>query len=136
VHFTGLAPGLQTSVSLWQLNLASELLFIGDAGTTEAGRPSRRTGIEIANYYTPAPGWIIDADFAWFRSGVVMMKSSTRLKRASKIAATSAANADRALRRQWPEPTCRASNATSAVPGARPSRTPGRANRVAAFLSA
>ena len=67
VRFTGLAPGLQTSLSLWQLNLASELLFIGDAGTTEAGRPSRRTGIEIANYYTPAPGWIIDADFAWSR---------------------------------------------------------------------
>ena len=64
-RFTGLAPGLQTSVSLWQLNLASELVFVGDAGTTEAGRPSRRTGVEIANYYVPMQGWIIDADFAW-----------------------------------------------------------------------
>jgi outer membrane receptor protein involved in Fe transport len=68
LRLTGLAPGLQTSLSLWQLDLASELLFIGDAGTTEASRPSRRTGIEIANYYTPAPGWIIDADFAFSRS--------------------------------------------------------------------
>jgi outer membrane cobalamin receptor len=67
IRFGGLVPGLQTSLSLWQLSLASELLFVGDAGTTEASRPSRRTGIEIANYYAPAPGWIIDADFAWSR---------------------------------------------------------------------
>lgn len=68
LRLTGLAPNLQTSLSLWQLDLASELVFIGDAGTTEAGRPSRRTGLEIANYYTPAPGWIIDADLAWSRA--------------------------------------------------------------------
>jgi hypothetical protein len=67
IRLTGLVTGLQTSLSLWQLNLASELLFVGDAGTTEASRPSRRTGIELANYYTPAPGWIIDADLAWSR---------------------------------------------------------------------
>ncbi|NEX64080.1 TonB-dependent receptor [Noviherbaspirillum galbum] len=67
IRISGLVPGLQTSVSLWELKLASELLFVGDAGTTEASRPSRRTGIEIANYYVPAPGWIIDADLAWSR---------------------------------------------------------------------
>lgn len=63
-----LLPGLQTSISAWQLDLASELVFVGDAGTTEAGRPSRRSGIELANYFTPRPGWIIDADFAWSRA--------------------------------------------------------------------
>ena len=68
VRLTGLAPNLQTSISLWQLDLASELLFVGDAGTTEAGRPSHRTGIELANYYTPLPGWIIDADWALSRA--------------------------------------------------------------------
>jgi outer membrane receptor protein involved in Fe transport len=68
MRLTGLVPGLQTSISLWRLNLASELVFIGDAGTTEAGRPSRRSGLEIANYYIPAPGWIIDADLAWSRA--------------------------------------------------------------------
>lgn len=67
VRFAGLVPGLQTSLSLWQMKLASELLFVGDAGTTEASRPSRRTGVEIANYYQPASGWIIDADLAWSR---------------------------------------------------------------------
>ena len=68
IRTTALAPGLQTSLSLWQLNLASELVFAGDAGTTEVSRPSRRMGIEFANYYTPAQGWIIDADFAVSRA--------------------------------------------------------------------
>jgi outer membrane receptor protein involved in Fe transport len=61
-------PGLQTSLSVWQLDLASELVFSGDAGTTEASRPSHRNGIELANYYVPAKGWIIDADVAWSRA--------------------------------------------------------------------
>ena len=68
LRLTGLVPGLQTSLSLWQLDLASELLFVGDAGATEASRPSHRYGIELANYYVPAPGWIIDADLAWSRA--------------------------------------------------------------------
>ncbi len=38
--------GLQSTVSLWYLGIDSELLFVGDAGTTEAGRPSRRVGVE------------------------------------------------------------------------------------------
>ncbi len=46
---TSALEGLQTSVTLFVLDLDSELLFVGDAGGTEAGRPSRRTGIEIAN---------------------------------------------------------------------------------------
>ena len=42
--------GLQSSVALWYLGLDSELLFVGDAGTTEAGRPSRRMGVEWSNH--------------------------------------------------------------------------------------
>lgn len=68
LRVNGLLPGLQTSLSVWRLDLASELVFIGDAGTTEAGRPSRRDGIELSNYYVPAKGWIIDADLAWSRA--------------------------------------------------------------------
>jgi outer membrane receptor protein involved in Fe transport len=43
--------GAQTSLALWRLDLDSELIFVGDAGTTAASRPSRRQGIEWANYY-------------------------------------------------------------------------------------
>lgn len=58
-------PTLQTALTLWQLDLDSELLFIGDAGNTEATRPSRRRGIEFSNYWTPRQGLIVDADIAW-----------------------------------------------------------------------
>jgi len=58
-------PGLQTSLSVYQLTLASELLFIGDAGATEASRPSRRVGFELANYYKPNEWLTIDADLAF-----------------------------------------------------------------------
>jgi outer membrane receptor protein involved in Fe transport len=58
-------PNLQTALALWRLDLDSELLFVGDAGTTEASRPSRRQGVELANYFTPLRGLIVDADLAW-----------------------------------------------------------------------
>jgi hypothetical protein len=57
-------PHLQTTVAVWTLNLASELVFSGDAGTTQAGRPSRRTGVEWTNYFSPKPWLTFDADVA------------------------------------------------------------------------
>jgi len=48
---TQYVPGVTTSVALWQLRQNSELLFIGDAGTTEPSRPSLRTGIEALVQY-------------------------------------------------------------------------------------
>ena len=62
---TSMLPGLQTSLAVYQLSVASELTFAGDAGTTEAGRPSKRVGFELANYYR-YDGWLtIDADLAF-----------------------------------------------------------------------
>ena len=49
---------------MWMLGLDSELVFVGDAGTTEAGRPSRRYGVEWANYYRPRPWLVIDGDLS------------------------------------------------------------------------
>lgn len=68
LRYSGLLPGLQTTLSVWRLALDSELVFVGDAGTTEASRPSRRSGIELANYYVPAPGWVVDLDLALSRA--------------------------------------------------------------------
>jgi outer membrane receptor protein involved in Fe transport len=58
-------PNMQSTVSLWALDIDSELLFVGDAGSTEASRPSRRYGVEWANYYELVPSLTIDADFSW-----------------------------------------------------------------------
>ena len=58
-------PGVQSTIALWYLGLDSELLFVGDAGTTEAGRPSRRIGFEWTNYGRATPWLTWDADLAW-----------------------------------------------------------------------
>jgi outer membrane receptor protein involved in Fe transport len=55
-------PGLHSTLAFWWLDIDSELLFVGDAGDTEATRPSRRYGIEIANYYSPTEWLTFDAD--------------------------------------------------------------------------
>ncbi|CAJ0713009.1 hypothetical protein LMG8323_02111 [Ralstonia mannitolilytica] len=68
VRARALAPNLQLSASLWRLDIGSELVFSGDTGTTEASRPSRRTGVELAAYYTPLPELILDADAAFSRA--------------------------------------------------------------------
>jgi hypothetical protein len=57
--------GLQSTVALWYLGIDSELLFVGDAGTTAAGRPSRRVGIEWSNYARLTPWLTLDADLAF-----------------------------------------------------------------------
>jgi hypothetical protein len=64
---SAVVPGLQLAGSLWELEVASELLFIGDGGITEASRASRRRGVELSAYYTPSSAWIIDADVAFTR---------------------------------------------------------------------
>lgn len=58
-------PGLQSSLAIFMLDLDSELLFIGDAGATEASRPSRRVGFELTNYYRPNRWLTLDADLAF-----------------------------------------------------------------------
>ena len=59
---TGIVPGLHSTVSVFLLDIDSELLFVGDAGATEASRPSRRYGVEFTNYYTPLSWLTFDAD--------------------------------------------------------------------------
>jgi len=59
---------LQTSVALWMMDSDSELVFAGDTGGTEPTGPARRIGIEWANYWTPTPWFILDADVAVSRA--------------------------------------------------------------------
>ena len=65
---TEIVPGVQASLALWRLALGSELVFSGDAGDTEASRPSRRDGIEL-NAHAVATRWLLlDADLAHSRA--------------------------------------------------------------------
>ncbi len=60
-----LLPGLQSSLTLWILDLDSELVFAGDSASNEPSRPSRRWGVEFANFYTPTAWLTLDLDFAY-----------------------------------------------------------------------
>jgi outer membrane receptor protein involved in Fe transport len=59
-----LIPRLTSSVSLFVLDSASEILFSGDAGDTEASRPSRRYGVEWTNDYRPLSWLSLEGDIA------------------------------------------------------------------------
>jgi outer membrane receptor protein involved in Fe transport len=65
---TEIVPGLQSSLAAWQLRLASELVFVGDAGDTEASRASKRSGVEWNNHWRATPWLLLDADLAWSRA--------------------------------------------------------------------
>lgn len=62
---TAILPNMQITASFWGLDLDSELLFVGDAGTTEANRASERRGIELAAIWNPIEWLIVDTDLAW-----------------------------------------------------------------------
>jgi len=62
---TSLIPGLQSSLTIYRLDLGSELIFDGDSGTTLPGPPSRRTGAELSNAYSPTKWLTLDVDYAY-----------------------------------------------------------------------
>lgn len=60
-----LSDRLHATAALWHLDIDSELLFVGDAGNTEASRPSRRDGVELGLAWF-GDGWLSgDVDLAW-----------------------------------------------------------------------
>jgi len=61
-------PNLDSSISAFYIHQDSELFFDGDTGTTTAGLPSQRTGIEITNDYRPTSWFHIDANLALSRA--------------------------------------------------------------------
>ncbi|WP_197418249.1 TonB-dependent receptor [Paucibacter sp. KCTC 42545] len=65
---TWTTPELQLSAALWTLKLQSELVYVGDAGATEAGRPSLRRGVEFAAVWQPNKAWTLDADASFTRA--------------------------------------------------------------------
>jgi hypothetical protein len=65
-----LSGGSRGSVSatFWGLDIASENVFLGDAGLTAPSRPSRRTGIELSSELHPLNEVNVDADLAYSRA--------------------------------------------------------------------
>lgn len=65
---TNPVSGLRTTASLWTVNVDSELLFVGDAGATEASDATRRIGLTLANFWRIDPTWSADVDLSLTRA--------------------------------------------------------------------
>jgi hypothetical protein len=65
---TSPAPDVQVTASLWGLDIDSELLFIGDAGSTEPSRPSHRTGLEVTGSWNLLRWLTLDSELAYSRA--------------------------------------------------------------------
>ena len=68
-------PGLTLTGTYWWLDLDSELLFIGDGGTTEAQGSSKRRGYELGAFYQPAPWFTVDAEYTKSRGRLTDLPS-------------------------------------------------------------
>ncbi|MDO3385600.1 TonB-dependent receptor [Gilvimarinus sp. SDUM040013] len=60
-----LGDKINLSAALWTLELDSELLFVGDAGNTEASAASARSGVELTAYYRIDNVWTLDVEYAY-----------------------------------------------------------------------
>ena len=52
--------GFNLSVAYYTLKMDSELVFVGDAGTTEPGDPSRRDGFEVTSFWEISDQLVFD----------------------------------------------------------------------------
>jgi len=55
-------PKLVNTLSFWMLHSDSELIYTGDAGTTEPGAASMRQGIELSSYWRPEEWVMVDIE--------------------------------------------------------------------------
>ncbi|MFO7261712.1 MAG: TonB-dependent receptor [bacterium] len=62
------AAGWHTTLAVWGVELESELLFVGDAGTTEPSDASGRIGLTWANFWRPLPQLRVDLDASFARA--------------------------------------------------------------------
>jgi len=62
------AAGWHTTLAVWGVELESELLFVGDAGTTEPSDASGRIGLTWANFWRPLPQLRVELDASFARA--------------------------------------------------------------------
>jgi len=61
-------PKIQTTATVWYLGFDSELIYVGDSGSTEDGPATRRVGLEVTNYFYPTPWVTADLDLSFSRA--------------------------------------------------------------------
>lgn len=67
---------LELLATFWWLNINSELVFVGDAGTTEARGPTRRYGVEVGARGQVYGPFYVNGSFTWthaeFKDGLAI----------------------------------------------------------------
>jgi len=61
-------PRVQSTIAVWRLDIDSELVFVGDAGTTSASRPTARYGVEWSNFVNLNSWLTLDVDLSFSRA--------------------------------------------------------------------
>lgn len=70
-------PGLNTTIALWWMQMNSELIFVGDASSTEASGRSERHGVEWSNTYQVNDSLTLDADLSFSKAQYVGVPRDT-----------------------------------------------------------
>ncbi|MES2626010.1 MAG: TonB-dependent receptor [Pseudomonadota bacterium] len=69
---------LNASIAIWQLDIDSELLFVGDAGNTEdTGVASERSGVEVTGYYQMNDALSFDLEYSYTESRFDVPQATT-----------------------------------------------------------
>ncbi len=76
---TSLVPNTQIAVSMFSMQLDSELIYVGDAGATEALGESKRRGIELGAIYAPKPWLLIDTDLTFTKARLAGVGAADRI---------------------------------------------------------
>lgn len=76
---TSLVPNTQIAVSMFSMQLDSELVYVGDAGATEALGESNRRGIELGAIYAPMPWLLIDTDLTFTKARLAGVGAADRI---------------------------------------------------------
>lgn len=80
------------SAALWWLTLDSELLFVGDAGNTEASDASERYGLELSAYYWLSDTLSLDAEASFTHSRLDITDENDRIEGAVPVVASTGVN--------------------------------------------
>ncbi|MEX1197523.1 MAG: TonB-dependent receptor [Pseudohongiellaceae bacterium] len=65
---SSILPRMRLSATAFLMDLESELIYVGDAGNTEALNPSRRYGAEFGALWSPTSWLLVDGDVTFTRA--------------------------------------------------------------------
>ncbi len=97
---TAVAPGLVSTVSVWILDLDSELTFDGDTGETVPSGATRRYGVEFANFYRISPWLALDGDLS-FTHARYLEETNGGFQIANSIGTVATSGITAGARRGW-----------------------------------